>query len=68
MIFFYHKNQILTNFFDLNNIFDLNNFFDLNNIFDLNIFFDLKLSAQPYGRPNAKYAHFFTSTRYLMCM
>ena len=28
----------------------------------------LKLSAQPYGRPNAKYAHFFTCTRYLMCM
>ena len=28
---------------------------------------DLKLSAQPYGQPNAKYVHFCTCTRYLMC-
>ena len=27
----------------------------------------LKLSAQPYGQPNAKYVHFCTCTRYLMC-
>ena len=27
----------------------------------------LKLSAQPYGQPNAKYVHFFACTRYLMC-
>ena len=27
----------------------------------------LKLSAQPYGQPNAKYVHFCTYTRYLMC-
>ena len=28
---------------------------------------NLKLSAQPYGQPNAKYVHFCTCTRYLMC-
>ena len=27
----------------------------------------LKLSAQPYGQPNAKYVHFCTCTIYLMC-
>ena len=27
----------------------------------------LKLSAQPYGQPNAKYVHFCTCTRYIMC-
>ena len=27
----------------------------------------LKLSAQPYGQPNAKYVRFCTCTRYLMC-
>ena len=30
-------------------------------------FSNLKLSAQPYGQPNAKYVHFCTFTRYLMC-
>ena len=29
--------------------------------------FRLKLSAQPYDQPNAKYVHFCTCTRYLMC-
>ena len=27
----------------------------------------LKLSAQPYGQPNAKYVHFCACTRYLLC-
>ena len=35
---------------------------------DQNVFlYILKLSAQPYGQPNAKYVHFCTCTRYLMC-
>ena len=38
-----------------------------NNIYVHNISICLKLSAQPYGRPNAKYVHFCTCTRYLMC-
>ena len=27
----------------------------------------LKLSAQPYDQPKAKYVHYCTCTRYLMC-
>ena len=60
--------DIKNSFIDIKNSFlDINKWIlDIKNyIFDIN---KLKLSAQPYGRPNAKYAHFFTCTRYLMCM
>ena len=36
-------------------------------VYKIILLFFLKLSAQPYGRPNAKYVHFCTFTRYLMC-